>query len=249
VKVLCPWLSDSTPPTSESLVHVCDIRAATYLDKKPGSRLRFHRFALQVVEQPVGFCWRLVPVIYLWATLSRSFDITLVAPPLSRPLPSFLFCSGLVAVAVSVVAAVATKAVLPLAVYRATAANMSASLPGSRALPESQYDLNTYWGRVRHTAGITDPRTLFVGRAGLEQAKNLLIAYKQGQIPSMTPELWRAKKIVDSTLHPDTGEPVFLPFRMSCFVLSNLVVTAGMLTPNLGVCRTFTSYIPLDPYH
>lgn len=51
----------------------------------------------------------------------------------------------------------------------------------------------------------------------------------------MTPDLWKAKKIVDSTLHPDTGEAVFLPFRMSCFVLSNLVVTAGMLTPGLGV--------------
>ncbi|KAL8868003.1 MAG: hypothetical protein Q9174_005282 [Haloplaca sp. 1 TL-2023] len=49
----------------------------------------------------------------------------------------------------------------------------------------------------------------------------------------MTPELWRAKKIVDSTIHPDTGQPVFLPFRMSCFVISNLVVTAGMLTPGL----------------
>lgn len=33
----------------------------------------------------------------------------------------------------------------------------------------------------------------------------------------------------------DTGEPVFLPFRMSCFVLSNLIVTAGMLQPGLGV--------------
>lgn len=84
----------------------------------------------------------------------------------------------------------------------------------------------------------------------------------------MTPELWKAKKIVDSTLHPgmvssslllpwtrycmkknwvvrdlhpiyvDTGEPVFLPFRMSCFVLSNLVVTVGMLTPGLGVSPT-----------
>lgn len=51
----------------------------------------------------------------------------------------------------------------------------------------------------------------------------------------MTPQLWTAKKVVDSTLHPDTGEPVFLPFRMSCYVLSNLVVTVGMLTPNLGV--------------
>lgn len=33
----------------------------------------------------------------------------------------------------------------------------------------------------------------------------------------------------------DTGMPVFLPFRMSCYVLSNLVVTAGMLTPGLKV--------------
>ncbi|KAH8879127.1 tricarboxylate carrier [Thozetella sp. PMI_491] len=111
---------------------------------------------------------------------------------------------------------------------------MSASLPGSRELPESQYDLNTYWGRVRHTAGITDPSTLFVGQTGLERAKHLITSYKQGEIKQMTPELWKAKKIVDSTLHPDTGEPVFLPFRMSCFVLSNLVVTVGMLTPGLG---------------
>lgn len=67
----------------------------------------------------------------------------------------------------------------------------------------------------------------------------------------MTPEIWKAKKIVDSTLHPgttlqpprplqpaysiDTGQPVFLPFRMSCFVISNLIVTAGMLTPGLQV--------------
>lgn len=36
----------------------------------------------------------------------------------------------------------------------------------------------------------------------------------------------------------DTGQPVFLPFRMSCFVISNLVVTAGMLTPNLRTSGT-----------
>jgi hypothetical protein len=47
-------------------------------------------------------------------------------------------------------------------------------------------------------------RTLLAGKNGLEQAKKLVVAYKQGEIQSMTPELWKAKKIVDATLHPGT---------------------------------------------
>jgi sideroflexin-5 len=94
-------------------------------------------------------------------------------------------------------------------------------------------------------------RTLLASSQQLEYSKQILTQYKTGQIKEMNEDLWKAKKIVDSTLHPgsstrtavflsssannitDTGRPVFLPFRMSCFVLSNLVVTAGMLTPNL----------------
>ena len=38
--------------------------------------------------------------------------------------------------------------------------------------------------------------------------------------------------MVDSTLHPDTGLPVPLPFRMSAFVPTNLIIIAGMLMPN-----------------
>ncbi|KAI6780125.1 mitochondrial transport protein-like protein [Emericellopsis cladophorae] len=115
---------------------------------------------------------------------------------------------------------------------------MSASLPGSRELPQSQYDLKTYMGRVRHSVGMTDPSTLFAGSSGLEKAKRLVTDYKTGKIENMSPELWHAKKVVDSTLHPDTGEPVLLPFRMSSFVLSNLVVTAGMLQPGLSTLGT-----------
>lgn len=40
------------------------------------------------------------------------------------------------------------------------------------------------------------------------------------------------KTVCDSTLHPDTGKPIFLPFRMACFVPTNLLVAAGMLMPN-----------------
>ena len=47
-------------------------------------------------------------------------------------------------------------------------------------------------------------RTLLVSKGGLEEAKNLVSQYKQGKVSTMTPELWKAKKIVDSTLHPGT---------------------------------------------
>lgn len=72
----------------------------------------------------------------------------------------------------------------------------------------------------------------------IETAKRMIWDYKNGVTASMTPELWRAKKVLDSAIHPDTGETVLLPFRMSSCVLSNLVVTAGMLTPNLGTAGT-----------
>jgi hypothetical protein len=43
---------------------------------------------------------------------------------------------------------------------------------------------------------------LLISKGGLENAKELLSSYKQGTIENMTPELWHAKKVVDSTLHP-----------------------------------------------
>lgn len=45
-------------------------------------------------------------------------------------------------------------------------------------------------------------RTLLVNAAGLEHAKSLVAGYKQGKIAEMNDELWKAKKVVDSTLHP-----------------------------------------------
>ena len=111
---------------------------------------------------------------------------------------------------------------------------MASSVPGPVNLPHSKYDLSTYWGRVKHCAEISDPTMLLNTTSDIENAKRMVWDYKNGVTSKMTPELWRAKKILDSTLHPDTGETVFLPFRMSSCVLSNLVVTAGMLTPNLG---------------
>ena len=41
-----------------------------------------------------------------------------------------------------------------------------------------------------------------ITKKGLQDAKELIASYKQGKIEKMTPELWHAKKVVDSTIHP-----------------------------------------------
>ncbi|KAI5963513.1 fsf1 [Candida pseudojiufengensis] len=115
---------------------------------------------------------------------------------------------------------------------------MASAISGPVPLPQSKYDLNSYWGRVKHCAQISDPTMLLNTKKDIETAKRMIWDYRNGVTNKWSPELWRAKKVLDSTLHPDTGEVVFLPFRMSSCVLSNLVVTAGMLTPNLGTVGT-----------
>ncbi|KAG5360509.1 putative mitochondrial transport protein [Yarrowia sp. B02] len=114
---------------------------------------------------------------------------------------------------------------------------MASSVPGRRTLPDSAYDLDSYWGRVKHCAEVSDPRMLLNTPTDINKAKKAIAEWKNGDGP-MTPTLWTAKRVLDSTLHPDNGEPVMLPFRMSSYVLSNLVVTVGMLTPNLGTAGT-----------
>lgn len=115
---------------------------------------------------------------------------------------------------------------------------MASSVKGPVPLPDSKYDLSTYWGRVKHCTEISDPTMLLNTSQDIQRAKTMIWEYRNGVRSELSPELWRAKRVLDSAIHPDTGETVLLPFRMSSCVLSNLVVTAGMLTPNLGTAGT-----------
>lgn len=82
-------------------------------------------------------------------------------------------------------------------------------------LGKSRYNLDTYLGRFYHNVDIIDPRTLFVSETRLNESVKLLEDYKKGQLASnvTNKDLWEAQKIKQSTLHPDTGEKIFMPFR------------------------------------
>lgn len=107
---------------------------------------------------------------------------------------------------------------------------MAASHPGHNEiftqqlkvdLSKPRYDMLTYQGRLRHYLDIVDPRTLLVGSAQLAKDKRLLADYAAGRAGARVTDadLWSAKKRVDAIIHPDTGEEIFMPFRMSGYVV------------------------------
>ena len=95
-----------------------------------------------------------------------------------------------------------------------------------------RYDQSTYSGRLSHFLEITDIRMVLTSGAQLEEAQMKLSEFKtSGKLPAgvSDEEMWKARQIKEAIIHPSTGEKMFLPGRMSCFVPTNLVPTAGML--------------------
>jgi hypothetical protein len=96
-----------------------------------------------------------------------------------------------------------------------------------------RHDLTTFSGRLQHFVEVTSPLTLLASKRELKEAQQLLDDYRAGKRKDLydRPEaVYKAKQrasalrvlglirtfaVVDSSVHPDTGEPVPLPFRMS----------------------------------
>ncbi|KAK7904134.1 hypothetical protein WMY93_016741 [Mugilogobius chulae] len=108
-------------------------------------------------------------------------------------------------------------------------------------LGKPRFDQNTFFGRFRHFLDVIDPSTLFVSEKRLQDSINLLQQFKEGNLPSSVTneQLWKAQKIKQAIIHPDTGEKILMPFRMSGFVPFGTPVVIGLLLPN----QTFASTI------
>ncbi|KAI7949736.1 hypothetical protein MJO28_008557 [Puccinia striiformis f. sp. tritici] len=105
-------------------------------------------------------------------------------------------------------------------------------------IKKSRFDLESYYGRLRHFITITSPLTLFNSNDEIRKAQKLLKDYDAGSRPDLDlseasqEQVWAAKQVVEASLHPDTQEPIPLPFRMSAFVPTNLIIATGLLLPN-----------------
>jgi len=107
------------------------------------------------------------------------------------------------------------------------------------SLHGDQFDQTIYSGRLLRCFNVVDPRTLLVTDAKLNESVQLLEAFKNGSIPPgiSNQELWNARKIKEAILHPDTGEKIYRPFRMSGFVPFGTVTVVGMLIPGASTAQ------------
>jgi hypothetical protein len=97
------------------------------------------------------------------------------------------------------------------------------------------YDLDTQWGRFQHFMDIADPRCLapsaFFGMS-LDEATQMMDDFKANKTRAPDTALWTAQKIYSAATHPDTGEVIPQPLRMSGFAVYGTFIMSGLLLPN-----------------
>ena len=98
------------------------------------------------------------------------------------------------------------------------------------SLDTPRYDLSTYFGRLQHFINMTDPRTLFESSSTIKEAQRILQEYKSTGVKCGNDEdMWRYRQIVDSSIHPASGEEIFPLVRVSAIAPVNIPIVFAMI--------------------
>lgn len=116
-----------------------------------------------------------------------------------------------------------------------------------------RFNVDTFGGRFAQMLLACDPALLLYTNEQVLQAKALLDRHSRGANDDKAgddgsdtptnPELWKARRIVDAAIHPDTGEIIPRPFRMSGYVPYNGPVCVAMIVSTSTWPLLFWSFI------
>jgi hypothetical protein len=114
-----------------------------------------------------------------------------------------------------------TKSLLAAVVGIGTVSGIAALVESATATsipvfdPKGQrFDQSNFVGRFSRMLLACDPRLLFYTDSQVQQAQAKLETYQDCDA-CIDRALWEAQRIVDAAIHPDTGDVIPRPFRMS----------------------------------
>ncbi|GKZ00584.1 hypothetical protein MPSEU_001010600 [Mayamaea pseudoterrestris] len=106
---------------------------------------------------------------------------------------------------------------------------------------QQRYSQSEFKGRFARMLLACDPRLLIYTESQVRQAKDMIDNYQN--YPNMDRELWEARRMVDAALHPDTGEVLPRPFRLSGYVPYNGPICVAMVASQSTMPLLFWSWV------
>ena len=113
-------------------------------------------------------------------------------------------------------------------------------------LKSPRFDSSTFMGRWAKMISNCDPATLLASQGEILKAAQILDDYEHNpsRVEGLSEEeLWSARKLKESAIHPDTGEIVPLPFRMAGYVPFNGPICVAMMASTGTVPLLFWNWV------
>ncbi|EED91246.1 sideroflexin 5 [Thalassiosira pseudonana CCMP1335] len=118
--------------------------------------------------------------------------------------------------------------------------------------PKTQrFDQSTFMGRLSKMLLACDPSLLFCSDGEVKRCKEMVDDYERllKELPDgvseteMSRKLWEAQRVASAALHPDSGDSIPHPFRMSGYVPFNGPICVSMVASQSTSALLFWSWV------
>eukprot|EP00581_Thalassiosira_minuscula_P018939 CAMPEP_0183720422 /NCGR_PEP_ID=MMETSP0737-20130205/13038_1 /TAXON_ID=385413 /ORGANISM="Thalassiosira miniscula, Strain CCMP1093" /LENGTH=443 /DNA_ID=CAMNT_0025950279 /DNA_START=70 /DNA_END=1401 /DNA_ORIENTATION=- len=144
-----------------------------------------------------------------------------------------------------------TLAIATVSAGAALAENATASMVPTFDPKQQRFDQSTFMGRLSKMLLACDPSLLFYSGEEVRRCKAMVDDYERHlqSLPEgiseteMSRKLWEAQRVASAALHPDTGDSIPHPFRMSGYVPFNGPICVAMVASQSTSALLFWSWV------